>query len=124
MDAQVTIQAICDEVAAFSQPYDVWLTPTVGSPALPLGMFKGTPEEPNRAMTTSMKFLPFTMLQNMTGQPAMSIPLVWTDDGLPIGLQFVGPYGDEGLLFRLAAQLEEARPWADRVPPTNALATP
>lgn len=124
MDAQVTIQAICDEVAAFSQPYDVWLTPTVGSPALPLGMFKATAEEPNRAMTTSMRFLPFTMLQNMTGQPAMSVPLAWTDDGLPVGLQFVGPYGDEGLLFRLAAQLEEARPWADRIPPTNALDIP
>jgi amidase len=122
MDAQVTIQAVCDAVAAFSAPYDIWLTPTVGSPALPLGMFKPTPDEPNRAMTTSMHFLPFTMLQNMTGQPAMSVPLYWTDDGLPVGLQFAGPHGDEGLLYRLAAQLEEARPWADRVPPHNALA--
>ncbi|MET0912367.1 MAG: amidase, partial [Acidimicrobiales bacterium] len=121
MDAQVAIQGICDAVAAFSGPYDVWLTPTVGSPALPLGMFRPTPEEPNRAMTTSMHFLPFTMLQNMTGQPAMSVPLYWTDDGLPVGLQFAGPYGDEGLLFRLAAQLEEARPWADRIPPHNAV---
>ncbi|MET0737895.1 MAG: amidase [Acidimicrobiales bacterium] len=121
MDAQVAIQGICDAVAAFSGPYDVWLTPTVGAPALPLGMFRPTPEEPNRAMTTSMHFLPFTMLQNMTGQPAMSVPLYWTDDGLPVGLQFAGPYGDEGLLFRLAAQLEEARPWADRIPPHNAV---
>jgi len=121
MDAQVTIQGICDAVAAFSEPYDVWLTPTVGSPALPLGMFKPTPEEPNRAMTTSMHFLPFTMLQNMTGQPAMSVPLAWTEEGLPVGLQFAGPYGDEGMLFRLAAQLEEARPWADRIPPHSAV---
>lgn len=121
MDAQVTIQRLCDVVARWSSPYDVWLTPTTGSPALPLGSFRPTPEEPMRSLKTSMAFLPFTMLQNITGQPAMSMPLFWTDAGLPVGVQFAGRYGDEGLLFRLAAQLEAARPWADHIPPHNAV---
>ena len=63
------------------------------------------------------EYVPFTPLFNYTGQPAMSVPLHWNDDGLPIGLQFAGRYGDESTLFRLAAQLERARPWFDKNPP-------
>lgn len=62
-------------------------------------------------------FIPFTPVFNVTGQPAMSVPLVWNDAGLPIGLHFVARFGDEATLFRLAAQLEQARPWFDRRPP-------
>ena len=60
---------------------------------------------------------PNTMLFNQTGQPGMSIPLHWNDDGLPIGTQVIAPFGGEGLLFQVATQLEEARPWAHRHPP-------
>ena len=63
------------------------------------------------------EFIPYTPLFNATGQPAMSVPLHWNDEGLPIGMHFVGRYGDEATLLRLAGQLEKAHPWSDRVPP-------
>ena len=63
------------------------------------------------------EFVPFTPLFNATGQPAVSLPLHWSDDGLPIGVQLAARYGDEATLVRLATALEEARPWADRTPP-------
>jgi amidase len=64
--------------------------------------------------------MPFTSICNATGQPAMSVPLCWNDDNLPIGIHFIGRFGDEATLFRLAAQLEAARPWTDRRPPVSA----
>jgi amidase len=63
--------------------------------------------------------VPYTQLANLTGRPAMTVPLHWTADGLPIGAQFVGRLGADGALLRLAAQLERARPWAERRPPLN-----
>jgi amidase len=63
------------------------------------------------------RFMPYTALANATGQPAMSLPLYWNEAGLPIGMHVMGRYGDEATLFRLAGQLEQAQPWADRLPP-------
>jgi amidase len=71
-------------------------------------------------MTRIIHFISFTPLFNATGQPAMSVPLHWNDDDLPIGMQFVGRFGDEATLFRLAAQLEEAKPWFHKRPPVSA----
>jgi amidase/6-aminohexanoate-cyclic-dimer hydrolase len=64
-----------------------------------------------------VSFMPFTQLYNVTGQPSMSVPLHWTSDGLPVGVMFSARFGDEATLFRLAAQLEEARSWRTARPP-------
>ena len=110
------MQRISRDIARFFVDHDVWLTPTLGQPPVPLGHFSypgGDPFELRRKIAT---FSPFTYISNVTGQPAMSVPLYWNDEGLPIGSHFVGRFGDEATLFRLAAQLETARPWARRIP--------
>ncbi|MEW6207320.1 MAG: amidase [Acidobacteriota bacterium] len=104
-------------IAHFFTAYDVWLTPTLGEPPLPIGSFDSTPEDAMAGMKRAVTFVPFTPVCNATGQPAMSVPLYWNAEGLPVGSHFVGRFGDEATLFRLAAQLEAARPWASRRPP-------
>jgi amidase len=115
------MQLMSRQVAAFHEQYDLWLSPTLGEPPVPLGTFESTPEDPLYGFTRAAEFVPFTPLQNATGQPAMSVPLFWNEGGLPIGTHFVGRFGDEATLFRLAAQLEEARPWAHKRPPVSAV---
>jgi amidase len=117
----VTMQQMMSRaVARFFVDHDVWLTPTAAEPPVPLGTFDSPPDNPMQGFTRAATFVPFTPICNVTGQPAMSVPLHWNDDGLPIGTHFVGRFGDEATLLRLAAQLEQARPWTDRRPPVSA----
>jgi amidase len=135
------IQGTGRQMGEFFEKYDVLLTPTLAMPPVVTGTFqiKGFQAVAMKVLgylnagglidafagidtlaEQSFEFTPFTPLFNATGQPAMSVPLYWNEAGLPIGMQFVGRYGDEATLFRLAAQLEKARPWADKVPPVCA----
>jgi amidase len=97
--------------------YDLLLTPTLGSPPLPVGTIDVNSTDLEASIGVMLEFLPFTTMANMTGQPAISLPLFWSALDLPIGVQFVGGFGDESLLLRLAAQLEAAEPWSHRRPP-------
>ena len=96
--------------------YDLLLSPTLGTSPTKLGALRWTPEDPDKWLELVQSFATFTRIQNLTGQPAMSMPLFWNQDGIPIGVQFAARFGDEATLFKLAAQLELERPWADRKP--------
>jgi len=101
------------QFARAMQGYDVVLTPTVPMPPVALGLM--APSNP-AGLTARRQATAFTQMANIAGNPAMSVPLCWNDAGLPIGIQFIGYYGDEATLFRLAGQLEHARPWCNRRP--------
>jgi Asp-tRNA(Asn)/Glu-tRNA(Gln) amidotransferase A subunit family amidase len=112
--AITAIHAYGRAVAGLFKDYDVLLLATLGKPAIPLGWLT---EDVNLIVERIGAYMPNTQAFNNSGQPGMSVPLAWSSDGLPIGIQFVAPVGEEGLLFRLAGQLERARPWFDRVAP-------
>jgi amidase len=104
-----------------SDGFDLLLTPTMSRPPAPLGEIRG--DDAEGAMLAATPYAAFTVPANVTGQPAMSVPLTWASvDGveLPIGVQLVADAAREDVLFRVAAQLETARPWADRRPPFHA----
>ena len=107
-------------IAGFFERYDLWLTPTLAQPPTAIGHFDIESSDVERWIAQLSAYIPFTYLFNVTGQPAMSVPLWWGSDGLPIGCQFAARYGDEPILFRLAGQLERAQPWIAKRP---ALAT-
>ena len=111
------LQGVSRQIAHFFQDIDVWLTPTLAEPPVTIGTFESTPDDPLAGFYRSFDFVPFTPICNVTGQPAMSVPLYWNKESLPIGVHFIGQYGDEATLFRLASQLEAARPWSGRKPP-------
>jgi len=131
-------QRIAGRLAEFHRRYDVILTPTVATPPLAADALDPTVVErwlmrgllatgladklfSNRLLdaiiSKAVQQTPFTPLANITGQPAMSVPLYWSDDGLPHGVQFMAATGNDRLLFQLAAQLEQAEPWKHRMPP-------
>jgi amidase len=100
----------------FDSGHDLLLTPTMGELPPPLGSFANDPEEPLRTIHRGERTAAFTALINATGNPAISLPLQWSEDGLPIGIHLIAPYGREDLLIQVAAQLEQAHPWAERLP--------
>src|SRR2546430_1669086 len=115
------LRAHTRQVAAWwAEGFDLLLTPTLPEPPPRLGEFDPAPDDALRGFTRGGAFVAFTMPFNVTGQPAISLPLHWTTDGLPIGVQLGAAYGREDLLLRIAAQLEEARPWSARRPPVHA----
>jgi len=98
--------------------HDLLLTPTLGAPPPELGWF--TADGPEAEGHRIVSFIPYTAQFNMTGQPAISLPLHWTPGGLPVGVQLVAAYGREDMLIQIASQLEQAAPWADRRPQVHA----
>ncbi|HEX3498362.1 MAG TPA: amidase family protein [Stellaceae bacterium] len=111
-----TIHGIGRTIAPFFERYDVMISPTLAQPPVALGHLDMMLEDLDIFTERLAAFMPFTPLFNITGQPAASLPLHWNAEGLPIGVQFAGRYGDEATLFRLASQLEAAAPWRDKGP--------
>jgi amidase len=120
LGAVSALSAAARRIGPFFETYDAWLTPTLARRPLPLGVLNQSFGGAAEWWRFDCSFNPWNPIANITGQPAMSVPLSWTDDGLPIGSLIFGRSGQEATLFRLAAQLEAARPWADRVPPIHA----
>ena len=110
------LQQMARQVGRFFLDVDVWLTPVLADPPPPLGYFDSTRDSSTLDFGRAIDYVPFTPIANATGQPAMSVPLYWNETGLPVGSHFIGRFGDEATLFRLAAQLEEAQSWAHRFP--------
>ena len=103
-------------IGPFFETFDAWLTPTLARPPERLGVLNRSQGGAEEWWRFDCEFNAWNPIANITGQPAMSVPLHWNEAGLPIGSHFIGRFGDEATLLRLAAQLEEARPWADRHP--------
>jgi amidase len=114
--ASAQMQAVVREIAAAQDGYDILLTPALASPPLELGaIWNGADADPTTPIINAAMFTPFTVPANLSGQPAVNLPL-FEHAGLPVGVQAIGRHGDEATLIRLASQLEEARPWAQRHP--------
>jgi amidase len=136
-----TLQHYARKVHRFYDKYDLLLTPTLGSPPLRIGELEPTGAEAlahrtianlklgavlrlRRVIQATVNrvfgFVPFTPIANVTGQPSMSVPLYFNKAGLPVGTMFTARFGAEATLFRLARELEIARPWAEKRPPVHA----
>jgi len=116
--AVVRLQSIARRTVAFWQDIDIVLTPTLAMPPVPIG-WQQSVEGAIEQLLRNTEFTPFTAIANLTGLPAMSLPLHWSEDGLPIGVQAIGPPAGDAVLLSLAAQLEAARPWVDQRPPLS-----
>jgi len=112
-----TLHAYSRQLALFFEEYDIFLLPTVAKTPVPVGSIDTDAADLSSYGENLYSFIPNTQPFNIGGQPAMSVPLSWSPEGLPVGVQFVSKAGAEAVLFRLAGQLEQARPWFDRVAP-------
>ena len=116
LDLRTKAQSMSRRIAQFMQTYDVTLTSTLATPPIRNGIIDLTTRDAMTGFLPLADYVPYTPVQNLTGQPAISLPLHWSADGLPVGMMFAARFGDEAILFRLAAQLEAAQPWAGRHP--------
>ena len=116
LGAMAQLQGYARGIVGFFDDYDVLLTPALAERPVPIGTIDHSAPEPMSAFARSADFTPYTAIFNLTGQPAISVPLFQGEDGLPLGVQLVGRPIGEGTLLALAAQLEAERPWADRRP--------
>lgn len=114
--AKGAMQMAARSAAKFHRTYDIWLSSTLGAPPVKLGAFDMDERDPVKSFAPLIDYVPFTAMQNVTGQPAINVPLHWNAAGLPVGVHLVGRYGDEATLLQLAAQMEKAAPWAHRRP--------
>ena len=114
LHAKMAIQHGGRMAAKFHETHDVWLTATLGAPPVKLGTFDMEETDMQKAFAPQIDYVPYTAMQNATGQPAINLPLHWNKAGLPVGVQFVGRFGDELTLLKLAAELEKAQPWYQR----------
>jgi len=120
VSAQLSAFQILHSLATFLTNYDVFLAPTLCSPPLKIGELNTMSDDLSHIAPILRRYMPGTSMFNMSGQPAMSVPLAWNAAGLPLGMMFAARFGDEATLLRLAAQLEQVRPWKDRRPPVCA----
>ncbi len=118
--AQLGAFQISRALATFFESCDVLLCPTLCSPPLRIGELNSMSKDLSHIAPILRRYMPATAMFNMSGQPAMSVPLAWNAAGLPLGMMFSARFGDEATLFRLAAQLEQARPWKGKLPPVCA----
>ncbi len=120
VSAQLSAFQILHSLATFLTNYDVFLAPTLCTPPLKIGELNTMSDDLSHIGPILRCYMPGTSMFNMSGQPAMSVPLAWNAAGLPLGMMFAARFGDEATLLRLAAQLEQVRPWKDRRPPVCA----
>jgi amidase len=117
LTARTRLESAARSIVTSLEPYDVVVTPALGGRPVPIGEIDGLGADPMVKYRRSATFTPFTAIVNVTGQPAISLPLYFGDDGLPTAVQLIGPPAREEVLLAVATQLERALPWADRVPP-------
>jgi amidase len=118
--AQFAAYQISRALSDFMATCDVILAPTLCAPPLRLGELNSMSQDLSHIGPALRRYMPGTSMFNISGQPAMSVPLAWSESGLPLGMMFAARFGDEGTLFRLAAQLEQERPWKAKLPPVSA----